>query len=268
VRFWPNPIWGLDEDGTQNSEAFFLADAQGLLVGEKVGFEIEQLRVYCLPHFEETLPKQVRNSSGPDSSKDGESVHERTVRLKQQALDEYGGQCVDCGETELSLLVLCLKDEVIDSSGNPVWKELGVTSWAHKWVRLQELEYPKICLVRCLVCRSAHSNQRGAAPAGSQYARPEAEARKTKTDEAAKLRAEAVAAYGGACECGQSQIRNLWLVRKPGAEPLRWGGSGRKLSSRQRDKRLKKEGWPQTHYVTCQPCWKKSRQGQGGGYWE
>lgn len=224
---------------------------------------LEQLIGFCALHV------PMRNSPGPDkptTKSDGETAHERTLRLKAAALQAYGGQCADCGQDDSALLVLCLKDEVLDPAGNSVWKELGVTSWAHKWIRLAELDYPQICLVRCLTCRSEHSNLRGPA-VKTEYAASSKRERAAirKTGKSVKLRAEALAAYGGKCACGQANPSLLWLVRRNGAAPVVYE-SGRKLTARQRNERLKRDGWPPTHYVTCQPCWKQSRKGQGGGY--
>lgn len=271
VRFTTNPAWGFRPKGevltsTPSDEYGFLLGVEDEITAPGqyfTGINLDRIASYCGEHFPVRVAtkRETSRRTGPT-----ESAHQRTLRLRGQAISVYGGRCADCGLDDLPQLSVCLKNEVIDAAGESVWRELGVTSWAHKWERLEELEYPPVCIIRCLACRANNSEQRRAISPGNQYAVGLKVPRLPKTDRLAGLRKQAIEAYGGKCEvCGETKISHLWLVRTAGSPVMRWE-SGRKMTSRQRYDQLRKQGWPGTMRVLCQPCWKKSRKGEGGGY--
>lgn len=245
IRHWPNPRWGFDTDGSTvlNSEADFLTDVRTLLTepDTKVGFSLSAVRSYCKAHY----PAEAAHSSTkPERTGAGSFAELRT--LKSDAMQAYGGQCANCGETDGTYLVLCLSDEM---SQTAQWSELGVTNWPAKWKWLKDSGYPEgLCTVRCFTCRSG----RLAA---------------VRTSKAISLRARIIKGYGSKCiSCGSGKADELWLVRSPGEPILRWGGSGRKLTSRQKYQKLLAAGCPDTHVLLCPGCWKASRVGAGNGY--
>lgn len=269
VRLNTSPAWGFDPGSNEqkvSSEYGFLLGVEDEITAPgcyDTGIDLAKVAAYCNDHFPtRTSKRETARRAGPR-----ESAHQRTLRLREKALRAYGEQCVDCGLDDRVRLALCLKDEVIDGSGEPVWAELGVRNWAHKWEVLETLGYPPICVIRCLGCRHKNSVAREGLPPRQQYARTTdpkpGESRRTK----AAYRDRAIAAYGGSCEiCGEDRVSHLWLVRKAGAAVLRWGENGRKMTSKQRYKWLLEHGCPDTHRLLCQPCWKQTRIGQGGDY--
>lgn len=254
VRFWPNPIWGFDKDGTTLlDEAGFVLDVQELITtgddpGHKVGFRLAQCRRFCLQHFEDTVPT-ARRAVNPNEPPQPAGANPKTNPLtgldqrREKALDVYGRVCVDCGETNTDLLQLVL------APGQPadLWARLGVQGFSGKYKLLNARHYPSdLCVTRCDSCVGRALTLSAAGPSAAR-----------------ELRTAVLAAYGGECRrCGQ--LTGLWLVKKPGIEKLRYAG-GRAVSSRDKYRALAQAGFPATHELLCRGCFTAERgQGQGG----
>lgn len=245
ARHWPNPRWGFDTDRSTplKSEADFLTDVRTLLTESdpQVGFSLDAVRAYCKQHYPAEATKL---SAKPERT--GPGSFAELKQIKNAAIQAYGGQCSSCGETDGTYLVLCLSDEMAQTAQ---WSELGVTNWPAKWKWLQEAGYPEgLCTVRCFTCRSTR-------------------VAKTRTNSTISLRARIIDGYGGRCiSCGDGKADDLWLVRSPGEPIMRWGESGRKLTSKQKYQKLLAAGCPDSHVLLCPGCWTASRVGAGNGY--
>lgn len=255
VRFWPNPIWGFDKDGTTLlDEAGFVLDVQELITtsddpGHEVGFRLAQCRRFCLRHFEDTVPtarRAVSDSDSPQPAGANPKVNNPLTGLdvrREKALDVYGRVCVDCGEVNSDLLQLVLADD----QPQDLWARLGAAGFSGKYRLLDVRSYPAgLCVTRCDSCVGRALTLTAS---GSSIARD--------------LRTQVLAAYGGECRrC--SGLAGLWLVKKPGVEKLRYPG-GRAVSSRDKYRALAAAGFPATHELLCRGCFTAERgQGQGG----
>lgn len=240
VRFWPNPIWGFDENGGTLTEAQFLADLETLIEDKvPVGFTVEQVRIYCQPHFDAVLPDQRRNLEKPDQPGDsgaGPSDNQlaRTKKFRTQVLELLGQKCAQCNRGfQVKSLEVRLRSDVTAS----FWAQNGISSWADKYAYLADLEIDPTELVEA-VCRSCSGSRvsNGSTPAKQN------------------LRARVVEGYGGKCGVCEIEVssRVAWVVRKSGFPAMRHaGGVGRKLTSKQKYERLLAEGCPGSHELRC-----------------
>lgn len=253
IRMATNPVWGFEPGGTGK-----ISEELGFLYGVHdelhepgsydTGISLDQIVAYCLSHFEATLPQAQREIPGqPDEPR----TYKHTSReLADAAFEAYGRQCISCGSTDRDIL------QIVLAPGQPadLWARFGLRGWNAKYEFLKERGYdPKLCVVRCDTC------------VGKNLA---------NLDTAAvRLRARVIDAYGGCCSrCGANPIgksghlsvADLWLVRKPGGQVLRYA-NGRKVSSKDKYRALANAGFPQTHELLCRKCWSQDRSGGGAG---
>lgn len=242
IRYWPNPRWGLGPNGQINDESLFLSEVHALIRWpweKNISFTLDQVRAFCPDHYP---AEETKLSGKPDQP----NRRAEFKQLRQTAFDVYGRTCSDCGKTPDSetSLRLCLADD----QPADLWSYWGVQGWnqRHEWLAAQGWD-PKLCKVRCIDCFSKKvQSGRGLAKLA--------------------LRDQVISAYGGQCQgCGDDQQQKLWLVRLSGPV-LRWGDSGRKLTSKQKYELLLRLGCPDSHGLLCPVCWKSSRQGQGSGH--
>lgn len=238
VRYWPNPVWGVDENFAPLTEAQFLADLATLLEdGTAVGFTFDQIRAYCLPHFDASLPQTSGATLGQpdDSTGPSENTVKRTQKNRTRVIELLGQKCSRCTrDRQAKSLEVRLRPEVPQD----YWAQQGLRSWAEKYEFLtSDLEFAQTLVE--LVCRFCVGSSVSAPTAGKQ-----------------NLRQRVVDGYGGYCSsCGKPVDASVvWVVRKSGVPAFKWGESGRKLTSKQKLERLVSMGFPDSHQLVCPEC--------------
>lgn len=243
VRMGSNPPTGLDETGKIRSRTEWLGDLWDFVERgpeSTVNFDRQSLLVLCTScYFKRTPPRETERATGPLGSRN-ESARAKIRRHRTEAIASYGGACHKCGHAEITDLRLHLDP----SLPADYWSGLHLDNWAEKYQHLADEGFPVgVCQIWCIACESDHPSNK-------------------RTRSKTSLRTQIVRGYGGMC-VGCLHLANpatVWLVRKPGCEPLVHEG-GRKLNTRAKYEALIRMGYPTGWSLVCPGCYTRGVRG-------